>query len=151
MPWRPRSWWQAYNNLADRDPTDLVFAFAVYAIFYGISLLLPGDSFDVSPIYSVARELGIPEVATGAGMLLDALLLFVCLGWGGRITPTIRALISLATSMGWFFWGGLLLLGGFRVGYFAPGGAWICVVAILIMQATSRWATPGHEDHPLWR
>jgi hypothetical protein len=141
MPWRPKSWWRGYQNLARRDPTALVAAFSVYALFYGVSLLLPGDSFDISPVYSVVRELPVSEPLAGAGMLADAVLLFVCLGW--RTSTTFRALVSIGTGAGWFFWGVLLVLGGLRVGYFAPGGGWTMICSLLVMQATAGWVYPG--------
>lgn len=141
MPWRPTHWWRGYKNLARRDPTALVAAFALYAALSGCSLVLPGDSFDVNPIYNVARELGVPEEPTGWAMFVDAFLLFVCLGW--RCTPSFRAMVSVGTGAAWFFWGGLLALGGIRVGFFAPAAAWTMICALLVMQATAGWAYPG--------
>lgn len=145
MPYRPWVWWRAYKGLSHRDPTALVFAFAVYALLYGTSLLLPGESFDISPVFSVVREL-VPESAAGAGMVLDGVLLLVCLGW--RLTPQIRSLVAIFTGAGWCFWGGLLLLGGLRVRYFSPGGAWTLLCALIVMQSTSGWVYPLMRPPP---
>lgn len=139
MPYRPWVWWRAYKNLSHRDPTALVFAFAVYALLYGTSLLLPGETFDISPVYGVVREL-VPEDAAGVGMLLDGVLLLACLGW--TFSPPVRSLVAILTGAGWCFWGGLLLLGGMRVHYFSPGGAWVFVCALIVMQSTSGWVYP---------
>jgi hypothetical protein len=140
MPWRPWKWWRLYKGLGDHDPTTLVFAFAIYALLYGTALIMPGDSFEVSPVYSLARELGVPEVPTGLGMLANGVALLVCLGW--RLTATVRSLIAVGTGMGWLFWGGLLVGGGWRVGYFSPGGAWLMLASLIVMQATSGWIYP---------
>lgn len=154
MPWRPTNWWRGYQNLTRRDPTALCFAFAVYALLYGVALVLPGDSFEISPVYGLARELGLPETFVGVGMLLDAFLLFVCLGWS--CTPTFRSIVSIVTGASWFFWGAILLAGGARAHYFSPGGAWSLLCSLIVMQATAGWVYPGvrpvlePEDPETW-
>lgn len=56
--------------LLRRDPGTFVLAFAVWAAVNGISLVLPGDAFEISQVYGEVARLGIVERWIGAAMLV---------------------------------------------------------------------------------
>ena len=137
-PWtRPRARFTAAAHAAGafsrRDPTLFLAVFAAWMLLNAVSLLLPGQAFAASPLYALARDLGLPETLTGLLMLLNAMALLWCLG---EPRPRVQAWVGLVTGGLWCFWALLMFLSGLRVHLFSATASWNVVAAFCLMQTT---------------
>ncbi len=133
--------------LLHRDPGTFVLAFAGWATVNGISLMLPGNAFQLNPIYGDVTRLGVADSWCGAGMLVDAALLALTVGWG---SAGLRAFSAVASASLWFSYGVLLLGSAAHAGLLSGGGAYDILGAIGLAVAGAQWAhTLAHTEAPL--
>ncbi len=123
-----------------------VLAFAAWATVNGISLVLPGDAFQLNPIYGEVARLGVADTWWGIGMLIDAALLTLTVGWG---SAGLRAFSAIASAPLWFSYGVPLLGSAVHVGLLSAGGAYDLLGALGLAVAGAQWAhTLAHTQAP---
>lgn len=133
-PNRLRRAWHACGAWGRRDPTLFIASFAASAILNGLSLLATNDTFSRSPVYSVAREIGVPENFTGSIMVLNGLGLL----WGlGDRPPRVQSALALLTGILWCFWAFMLGAGGWRYGFYSSSAGWNFLMSLALMRVSS--------------
>ena len=125
------------RSLFRRDPSTFVLGFAAWAAVNGISLVLPSDAFDLTPIYSEVARFRIAEAWWGLGMLVDAGLLALTVAWG---SAGLRASMAIASCPAWFAYGVLLLGGAAHAGLLSAAGAFDLFGALGLASAGAQWA-----------
>ncbi len=132
--------------LFHRDPGTFVLAFAAWATVNGISLVLPGNAFQLEPSYGEVVRSGVADIWWGTGMLVDAALLALTVGWG---SAGLRAFSAVASASLWFSYGVLLLGSAARAGLLSGVGAYDVLDAIGLAVAGAQWAhTLAHSEAP---
>lgn len=63
-----------------RDPGTFVASFGSWAALNGLSLVLPGDAFELNPIYRELAGIGMADTWWGLAMVVDAAALFATVG-----------------------------------------------------------------------
>jgi hypothetical protein len=130
-----------------RDPGTFVLAFAAWATVNGISLVLPGNAFQLNPIYGEVARLGIADTWWGLGMLADAALLAVTVGWG---SAGLRAFSAIASASLWFSYGALLLGSAAYAGLLSGSGAYDLLGSLGLAVAGAQWVhTLAYARAPL--
>lgn len=154
MPFRPdrlRRLWRAAGAFGRRDPTIFIAMFALWMALQGVSLLAPGNVFDLAPSYSLARDLGLNEDLVGVAMLVNA----AALAWSlGDRPPHVRAWLAFMSGALWIFWALLMLFSGFRAGLLSGAGVWTIAAAVVLIRAAPPFAAdgaPAPERAPLPR
>ena len=123
--------------LFQRDPGTFVLGFAAWATVNGISLVLPSNVFQLNPIYGEVVRLGVADTWWGLGMLVDAALLALTVGWG---SAGLRAFSAIASAPLWFAYGVLLLGGAAHAGLLSAAGAYNVLGALGLAATGAQWS-----------
>ena len=133
--------WRRVQDVARRDPSLFLVAFAMWSLISGVSFLLTADTFLRAPQYSVAAELSLNDNIIGAGMVLDGLVMLWCVG---SRPPLLQTTIALMSSALWVFWSMIVIAGSYRRGVAAPGSLWSMLAAVTLMiVSTKAWSEPA--------
>lgn len=148
VPFRPHRLhrlWLAAGAFGRRDPTLFVAVFALWMLLSGVSLLLPGDAYDASPVFSLAKEMNLREPLVGAAMVANAVMLAYCLG---DRPPGVRAWVAYMSGALWVFWALLMFFSGLRANYVSGGAIWTIAASVGLIRCA--WPLEG-SPHPVER
>lgn len=142
--WRPhraRRLWRSLKAFERRDPTLFVGIFAVWAFCAGLSLILTEDAFRRSPVFIVARDIGLSDNIVGAVMIANSVLLAFILGNRAYIT---KAVVLWITALLWTFWSSIMLGGSWISGVYSAAASFqlFCCVGLISAIANQDWNAP---------
>ncbi len=130
-----------------RDPGTFVASFGSWAALNGLSLVLPGDAFELNPIYRELAGIGMADTWWGLAMVVDAAALFATVG---RCPLGLRVGVALVSSAFWAFVGLLILVGAARAGLLSAAGGMDVLGAVGLTATGTQWPFTVSERSRRW-
>lgn len=125
------------------EPSTMVVSFVAWSTVVGVSLVVPGNAFELSPAWSSLQAIHASDREWGVAMMVDALLL--CISLRMRTIP-YRAAITVFSAIMWTLLGISMVWNAWSAGFVSIAGVYSVWCALQALLCVGKWFAEDYDN-----
>lgn len=126
-------------------PTSFIGAFAVWAMTVGMSLVLPGNGFELSPAWASLQVFQVQDHVWGSVMMLNGMIILYTMRLTNKV---VISSVSLVSAIMWLLLGMSMVVNAYKAGFLSVVGAFSVWCALQALIDMDQWVIfQVREDH----